>query len=462
MQQVSQENKMGTMPVLRLIINMSLPAMFSMLVQSLYNVVDSIFVSWVSEEALTAVSLAFPVQTVLIAVGVGTGVGVSSLISRRLGAARQQEANDAASHGLVLEVLSSIIFILFGLFCARPFIQMFTQNATIVEHGTTYLSIVTILSVGSMVQICCEKIIQGTGNMIWPMIFQLTGAITNIILDPIMIFGYFGFPAMGVAGAAIATVAGQFVACGLSIYVLLKKDHEVKISLRGFRFKGATIREIYSVGAPSIVMQSIASVLTSCMNMILVGFSETAVSVLGVYYKLQSFVLMPLFGLTQGVMPIMGYNFGAGIKRRLMDALRWGMIIGLGIMVLGTLIFQFGAGWLLSIFNANENMLAMGIPALRTMSLCFIPATGGIIMSTFFQATGHGVYSLIISLIRQLVVILPVAYLLSLTGVLGNVWWAYPIAEAVALAMSIIMTMHLYRTQIKDLKLVREDLRAEL
>ena len=458
MQQVTQENKMGTTPILRLIINMSLPAMFSMLVQSLYNVVDSIFVSWVSEEALTAVSLAFPVQTVMIAVGVGTGVGVSSLISRRLGAARQEEADAAAVHGLVLEALSSIVFILFGLFFARPFIQMFTQNPTIVDYGTDYLSIVTILSVGSMIQICCEKIIQGTGNMIWPMIFQLTGAITNIILDPIMIFGYFGCPKMGVAGAALATVIGQFVACGLSIFVLLTQDHQVTISLRGFRFKGSTIREIYSVGAPSIVMQSIGSVLTSCMNMILVGFSETAVSVLGVYYKLQSFVLMPLFGLTQGLMPIMGYNFGAGIKKRLMDALRWGLIIGFGLMLIGTLLFQFGADLLLSIFNAAEHMLSMGIPALRTMSLCFLPATFGIVMSTFFQATAHGLYSLVISLIRQLIVILPVAYLLSLTGVLGNVWWAYPIAELVAMVMSTFMTLRLYRKEIQNLKLVREDL----
>lgn len=442
--------KMGTRPILPLIFSMSLPAMFSMFIQSMYNIVDSIFVSKISMEALTALSLAFPLQTLMVAVAVGTGVGVNSLVSRKLGEGRYDEASSAASHGVVLAFFSWILFAILGIFLTRPFFEMFSDNPAVITAGCDYVYIVMICSFGIFIQIVLEKTLQATGNMIYPMFFQLTGAITNIILDPILIFGLLGFPKLGVKGAAIATVIGQVFALIFSIVIISTKTHAVKISFKGFKLSVKTLKDIYVVGFPSIIMQSISSLLVGALNAILVTFSEAAVSVLGIYYKLQSFVFMPVFGLTQGVMPIMGYNFGARNKKRLLDALKYGSIIASIIMAIGTVIFILFPDKLLMIFNASEELIVIGIPALRIISLCFMGAALGILFSTLFQAVGAGIYSLTVSVLRQLVVILPVAYLLSKIG-LEYVWYAFPIAEIAALIVSIILFRRLYNLKIKKL-----------
>lgn len=445
-----QQNKMGSAPMLGLILSMSLPAMFSMLVQALYNVVDSYFVAKLSENALTAVSLVFPIQNLLIAVGVGTAVGINSLISRRLGEGRREEADRAATHGIILGLLNWVLFALFGLFCSRLFIGAFTNTAEVVEMGTQYMSIVCIFSIGIFVEVNIEKTLQATGNMIYPMVFQLIGAVTNIVLDPIFIFGMFGMPKMGVAGAAVATVAGQILAMIVAAVVIFLKEHEVTISFRGFRVNWNTVRNIYAVGFPAIIMQSIGSVMVMGMNAILIAFTETAVAFFGVYFKLQSFVFMPVFGLTQGVMPIMGYNYGARKKARLMSALKIGSVIALVIMACGMALFWAIPDGLLTIFNASEQMLAIGVPALRTISLCFLPAALGILFSTLFQAVGHGVSSLIISVLRQLVVLLPAAFLLAQIG-LQPIWYALPIAEGFSLLASILLFVRMYRKTIKTM-----------
>ena len=442
---------MGTRPVLPLILSMALPAMFSMLVQALYNIVDSVFVSqYDAQNALAAVSLAYPVQMLIIAVGVGTGVGFGSLISRRLGEGRYEEANDAAAHGIFLGLCSWAVFLVFGIFFVEPFFQSFSDNPVLIGMAVDYTRICTVFSFGTFIEIFLEKILQATGDMIHPMKFLLTGAITNIILDPIMIFGYFGFPELGVAGAAIATVLGQILSMAYALWVVLTGDHAVKITLRGFRPKGRIIRDIYAVGFPSIIMQSISSFLVVCLNMILIGFSEAAVSVLGIYYKLQSFVFMPVFGLNQGVLPIMGYSFGARNRGRLLEALKWGFVIAASIMTAGTLLFWLAPEGLLSFFSPTAELLELGVPALRLISLSFIPAAFGIMFGTLFQATGYGTRSLCISLLRQLVVILPVAWYLSRFGV-GYVWYAFPASELVSVAASVLFFRNLYRTRIQGL-----------
>lgn len=438
--------KMGTAPMLPLIISMALPAMFSMLVQALYNVVDSYFVSKISEDALTAVSLAYPIQMLLIAFGMGTAVGINSLISRRLGEGNQEAADSAASHGIWLGVFNWIIFALFGLFFTRSFFEAYTSAENIVSMGSDYLGIVCIYSFGLFIEANIEKTLQATGNMIWPMIFQLTGAVTNIILDPIFIFSL----NMGVAGAAIATVIGQIAALALATIVLLTREHAVKIHLRSFRFDWQTIKQIYIVGIPAIIMQAISSVMTLAMNAILVSFSKTAVAVFGIYFKLQSFVFMPVFGLTQGLMPIMGYNFGARNRRRMLSSLRIGCVIGLLIMAVGTVVFWAIPDKLLLIFDASSEMLRIGHPALQYISLCFLPAALGILSSTLFQAMGRGFYSLIVSVMRQLVVLVPAAWLLSHIS-LTAVWFAFPIAEVVSLLTSIFLFQNLYRKVIRNM-----------
>jgi putative MATE family efflux protein len=442
-----QENKMGTQPILPLILKMSIPAMFSMLVQSLYNVVDSYFVAKISEQALTAVSLANPAQTLMISFAVGTGVGVNSLVSRRLGQHNQKEADAAATHGVILAVLTWLVFLLLGLFASGPFISSTTTNPEIAKLGTQYLTIVLAASVGCFVEIAFEKTLQATGNMIWPMIFQLTGAVINIIFDPILIFGLLGFPAMGVIGAAVATVFGQIMSMILSIVVMFVGEHKVTVSLRGFRFSGRIVRDIYAVGLPSILMQSIGSVLNGVMNQILISFNETAVAVYGIYFKVQSFIYMPVFGLTHGVMPIMGYNFGAAKRKRLLSALFWGCVIATLIMVVGVIIFAGFPQMVLGIFSASDHMLEMGVPAFRTIAICFIPSAFGIMFSTLFQAIGKGSSSLIISVLRQLVLIIPAALILSQFGLM-YVWFAFPIAEGVSLIFSILLYLRAKHTLI--------------
>lgn len=446
-----KENKMASTPMLKLIISMSLPSMFSMLIQALYNIVDSMYVSFYSPAALTAVSLAFPVQMLVIAVAVGTGVGINSLVSRRLGEKRFEEANSAATHGVLLGVASWVVFAILGLLCIEPYFAMLDASPEVKQMSIIYTNIAIYWSFGCFVEVNLEKTLQATGNMIYPMLFQLTGAIVNIILDPIFIFGYLGMPSMGIAGAAIATVTGQIVSMVFAVIIIFTKSHDVHITFRKFRINWTTIKDIYIVGVPSIFMQAIGSVLTTALNWILIGFSEAAVSVFGIYFKLQSFIFMPVFGLTQGVMPIMGYSFGARNKKRLVSALKYGTIIAMVIMALGMLIFLTVPEMLLMLFNATDEILAIGVPALRIISLCFVMAAVGILFSTLFQALGLGINSLIISLLRQIVILLPAAYLLSKIS-LDAVWYAFPIAEGVSLVASIVLYRFVYKSRIRDLE----------
>lgn len=444
-----KENKMGVMPVPRLLVTMSLPIMASMLVQALYNVVDSIFVAQISENALTAVSLALPIQTLMIAVSVGTGVGINALLSRRLGEKQQEEANTVAAQGLLLSVASWLVFLLFGIFFSRMFIAAFTNIPEIIEMGTEYVSICTIFSFGVFVQVAFERIMQSTGNTIYHMFIQGVGAVTNIILDPIMIFGYFGCPAMGVAGAAWATVIGQIVAMILGAVLNHFKNKEVRITLAHFKPHGRIIKEIYSVGFPSIIMQSISSIMTVGLNFIL--SLPTAISVYGVYYKLQTFVFMPIFGLTNAMVPIIGYNFGAKNRERIMGTIKLGLVISVGIMAAGTILFQLIPDKLLLLFNAKKDMLSLGVPALRIIATCFVFAGIAIIFSAVYQALGHGFLSMALSIIRQLLVILPAAYILK--SVFGGpaVWFAFPLSEIVATTISIFLYRYIYKTVIQPL-----------
>ena len=450
---VPTHNKMGEMPVGRLILNMSWPAILSMLIQAFYNVVDSFFVSRLGEEALAALTYVNPIQFLIISFGVGTGVGINSLISRRLGAGRLEEANLAACHGYRLSFFNWIFFAIIGLFFAKPIMDLMSDNPYIIESGVIYMQIITIGCVFVMVQITSEKILQATGNMTLPMICSIVGAVTNIILDPILIFGYGPFPEMGVAGAAIATVFGQFLSMCLGQYLLFAKEHSVKVRFRGWKFDKQIVKDIYAVGAPSILMQSIGSVMQFGMNLILGSLTETAVAVMGVYGRLQSFIFMPVFGMNQGVMPIMGYNYGARNRKRLMETYKKGFLIALGIMSVGLVIFQLFPSQLLSIFNAqgSQSMYDIGIPALRAISWCFIPASFGIMTSSIFQATGHGFISLWASLIRQLVGILPLAWILAKIGGIKLVWFSFPLAEILGTAFLIIMLVHIYKNEIKRL-----------
>lgn len=448
MDKIQSANKMGTEPVLKLLVSMSVPAIFSMIIQSLYNIVDSIFVAQIGENALTAVSLAFPLQMLLVAVSVGTGVGINSLVARKLGEGRSDEASSAATHGLILAFISWIVFLLIGFLFTKTYFNIYTNDPVISQMGIDYTSCVLIFSIGVFLEIAAEKTIQATGNMILPMISMLIGAVLNIILDPLLIFGIGFFPEMGVLGAAVATVIGQIVAMIVSIIFLTVKTSDMKVSFKGFHFSGYIVKSIYSVGVPAIIMQSISSIMIFGMNAILIGFSNSAVSVLGVYYKLQSLVFMPVFGLTQGVMPIIGYNYGAGKKHRFLNTLFYGCIIGGIIMAIGTLAFWIFPKELLMLFNATDDMLNIGINALRTISLCFIPATIGILFSTLFQAIGKGFRSMLMSILRQLVVILPVAYFLSKIS-LDSVWYAFPIAEIVSLSAAILLYVNLLHGDFK-------------
>lgn len=366
------ENKMGTMPINRLLISMSLPMIISMLVQAMYNIIDSVFVAQIGEEALAAVSMAFPIQNLMIAVSVGTCVGINALLSRSLGEGKPKDAQLTAVNGIFLAFLGALAFALFGLFGSRMYFQSQTSDPLIVEYGVQYLQICTVLSIGLFMEMTLERILQSTGRTIYNMYSQGVGAITNIVLDPIMIFGLLGFPALGIRGAALATVTGQILAAFLSLCFNLKKNEDVSIDMRGFKPNGRIIRIIYEVGIPSIIMQSIASVMTYGMNLILISFSATAVTVFGVYFKLQSFIFMPIFGLNNGMIPIVAYNYGARNKKRIMDTARLSIFIAVGIMLVGIVIFQVFPAQLLMMFNASEHMLEVGVPALRLISLSFI------------------------------------------------------------------------------------------
>lgn len=450
--QMTHENKMGTMPVRKLLMSMAWPAILSMTINAMYNVVDSIFVSRIGEDALTAVSLVNPIQMMIIAISVGSGVGINSLIARRLGAKNQEAADKAASTSIRIGLFNYLIFFVIGVFFAKPFISGYAEEGTFIfESACQYLQIVCIGSLFLNIQVVLEKVLQSTGNMVAPMKCSLTGAIVNVILDPILIFGLFGMPQMGVAGAALATIIGQMCGMIMGVSIVLRGEHLVNIKIKGFKMDWKIVADIYKVGLPSIVMQSIASVMIIFYNMILVVYSTTAVAVLGVYFRIQSFVFMPVFGLNQGAMPILGYNYGAKNKDRLMKTYKEAFKVALIVMAAGTLLFQAIPAQLLLIFDASEEMLRIGVPALRLISLCFIPAAFGIITGTLFQGTGHGVLSLYASVIRQLVGILPLAYILIKIGGVTLSWLAFPLAEILGLIYSAITLRWLYKKEISKL-----------
>lgn len=447
-----KENKMGVMPVHKLLINMSVPMMISMLVMALYNIVDSIFVSTINENALTALSLVFPIQNFMIAIANGTGVGINSLLSRSLGEKNYKEANSCARNGIFLAFISTILFAIFGVFLAEPYMLSQTNNPQIVLYGTQYLKIISFFSIGVFMEITFERIIQSSGNTVYSMITQITGAIINIILDPILIFGYLGFPEMGIAGAALATVIGQIAAAGLSIFFNLKKNPEVHITFKKFIPSLRTIKNIYTVGAPSFLMQAIGSVLTFFLNSILILYSTTAVSVFGIYFKLQSFVFMPVFGLNNGMVPIIAYNYGSRNKKRIMDTMKYSIFAATAIMLLGLAVFQLLPVQLLTLFNATTAMLEIGVPALRIISLCFVFAGYCIVAGSIFQALGNGLFSLINSVCRQLLLLLPAAYLLSRAFGLTAIWFAFPIAEIGSLLISTFFLKRIYNRKIRHLE----------
>ena len=450
--EITAENKMGTMPVRKLLVSMAWPAVLSMTISALYNVVDSIFVAQLSEDALTAVSIVNPIQMLIIALSVGSGVGINSLIARRLGAGRQEEADQAASTGIRIGIINYLIFFIVGLLVTAPFVGSYAEKGTyIFDAARSYMMIVCIGSLFLNIQVVIEKILQSTGNMIAPMICSLTGAVVNIVLDPILIFGLLGMPELGVAGAAIATVSGQMCGMIVGVIIMIRGEHLVNVKLRGFKLNWNIVLDIYKVGLPSIIMQSIGSLMLILYNMILVAYSTTAVAVLGIYFKIQSFVFMPVFGLNQGAMPIMGYNYGARDKKRLMDTYKEGLKIALIVMGLGLLLFQLLPGGLLKMFDASPEMLRIGVPALRIISLCFLPAAFGIISSTMFQATGHGMLSLFASLLRQLLGILPLAYILIRVGGVTLSWASFPLAEIIGLTYSAVMMRWLYKKEISKL-----------
>lgn len=433
-----QENKMGTMPINKLLISMSLPMIISMLVQAMYNIVDSVFVAQISENALTAVSLAFPAQNLMIAFAGGTAVGVNALLSRSLGEKDQRKANLTANTSIILGFMNTILFIALALLFHNIFFSVQTTNAEIVAYGSQYVLIVLGCSIGIFMQFTFERLLQATGRTLHTMFTQGLGAIINIILDPILIFGMFGFPAMGVSGAALATVIGQMIAAFLAFILNMKYNHDIQLKLKGFKFEKHIVKQIYGVGVPSIIMQSIGSVMTFGMNTILITFSTTATAVFGIYFKLQSFVFMPVFGLNNGMIPIIAYNYGAKQKKRLLETIRLSVIYAVIMMILGFVIFELFPEQLLLLFNASSHMIDIGVPALRIIAIHFLFAGFCIVCGSVFQALGKGVLSLANSVTRQLIVLLPAAYLLSLLGNINYVWLSFPIAEISSLVLSTI------------------------
>ncbi len=441
------ENKMGVLPVNRLLLSMSLPIMISMLVQALYNVVDSVFVARLSENALNAVSLAFPVQNLMIAVSTGTGVGINALLSKSLGEKNKERVDLAAANGVFLAVCSYLVFAVVGVFGSRAFFLAQTDVVEIVEEGTAYILCCTVGSLGLFLSITYERLLQSTGKTVYSMITQTAGALTNIVLDPVFIFVL----DMGVLGAAVATVLGQIVGAVLAVWLNTRKNHEITVHLRGFRPHLPTICSIYRVGVPSIIMASIGSVMVFGMNKILISFTTTATAVLGVYFKLQSFIFMPVFGLNNGLVPIVAYNYGAQKPERMTKAVKLAVVYATAIMALGLGIFQGGAAVLLGFFDASEHMLSIGVPALRIISFSFLLAGFCIVSSSAFQALGHGMLSLVVSVVRQLVVLLPAAWLLSLSGELNLVWWSFPLAELFSASLCVAFLFRLYRLEVKPM-----------
>ncbi|HZK88337.1 MAG TPA: MATE family efflux transporter [Anaerovoracaceae bacterium] len=443
--------KMGMSPMGKLILSMSIPAMFSMMVQALYNVIDGIFISNVSEAALTAVTLIFPINMLIIAISVGTGIGVNSLIARRLGQQLYEEANNVASQSYRLVFISGGVFAFLGFFFSRSFVELFTTNQFVIDNATIYCQIVTVLSIFIMMQINNDRILQAQGNMIVPMITNIIGATTHIILAYFLIFGHGIFPELGVTGAAISTVTGEGVGVALGTYYVFGREHLIKIKIRGFKINVQIIKNIYAVGFPAIVMQSLASLMLLALNGILIGYSEAAVAVLGVYFRTQAFIFMPVFGLTQGIMPIIGYNYGAKNKERLMSAYKISLLMAISIMTFGTAVFQLATNQIFDLFSATPEMYSIGIYAFRVISIGFTLAAYGIICSVFFQGMGHGMYSLLVSLARQLVGIIPLAFIFSNIFGLYGIWWAFPASELIGTVASSIVLYIIYVKEIKSL-----------
>ena len=448
-----KENRMGVMPVGKLLFAMSTPMVISFLVQSLYNIVDSIFVARYSPDALAAVSLAYPIQILMIAVSVGTGVGVNALLSRSLGEGKKKKAKLTADNAILLGILASIIFALFGVLCTKLFFDSQTKSESIRQLGYSYLSVVTIFSFGLMLEVTFERILQSTGKTVFNMITQSVGAIINIILDPILIFGFFGAPKLGIAGAAIATVAGQIIAMILSFIFNMKYNEDVDIRFGTHIFipDFGIIKQIYKVGIPSIAMQAMSTLMILGLNKILVTYSDMAVNVLGIYYKLQSFVFMPIFGLNNGMTPIVAFNYGAKNKDRIVKVLKYSFIASIVIMVIGTAIFWLFPKELMMLFNPNEEMMKLGIPALRICSLCFILAAFDVMAIATFQSLGNGMYALYASFLRQLVLIIPLAYVLSNMFGLEAVWYSIPLAELGCAFFDIYLMKKIYKQKVANL-----------
>ena len=446
-----QENKMGVMPIGKLLFNMALPMIISMIVQALYNVVDSIYVSQVSESAVTALSLAFPVQNMQIGFGLGIAVGVNSLLSKSLGEKNQEAANYAAGNGIFLVIIAVALFMLFGVFGARPYFEMQSTVEETVEGGIAYTSICCVLTLGCFAQMLGERLLQSSGRTVYTMISQSTGEVINIILDPIIIHGWLGLPAMGVAGAAIASVIGQWIAAGMCLFFNLRFNPDVQLGLKYIPPRAQTLKPILAVGIPTLVMISIGSVMNFGMNQIFQGFQETATGVFGIYYKLQSFFFMPLFGTNNATISIIAYNYGARKPERMTKTLRLALVTGLCFMLFGLTVFQLVPEALLGLFNPSDEFLRMGIKALRIVSIHFPIAAVGVMLGASFQALGNGIYSTIVSLCRQLLALLPAAYLLSLTGNVDNIWWSFPISEVVSALVTLILYRRLYLAKIKPL-----------
>ena len=444
-------DRMGTEPTGKLLFTMSAPLCISMLVQALYNIVDSIFVSRIDEQALAATSLAFPIQSLMISFSVGMAVGMAALLSRLLGEGNRKRAQDACYNGIFIVICGAVVFFLFGLFGVRWFFSTQTGNPVIIEYGVTYLSIVCTFSIGFILEVIFERVLQSTGNTIYNMISQGCGAIFNCIFDPILIFGLCGFPAMGIKGAAIATVSGQFLAMLLALIFNITKNHDVSVIWKNFRPQGDVIKEILSVGIPSFFMQAITSVTTYIMNSILIAYSEAAVTVYGVYFKLQSFIFMPIFGMNSGMIPIIAYNYGAKKKDRIMSTLKYAVIAATCIMLCGTLLFNLFPEWFMNLFSAQGELMALGCVALGIISFHFVFAGFNIVVLSSYQALGNGTYALIVSVLRQLVVILPAAFILGKLFGVNAVWWAFPIAEVVSTIVNICLFKKIYKDKIVPL-----------
>lgn len=456
-----KQNKMGYMPENKLLLSMSIPMMLSMLIQALYNIVDGLFVAGISPEQheLTAVNLAFPAQNLMIAVSVGIGVGINALISRNLGFGNKEKANKIAGQGAFLAIMSYILFASVGALLVRPYFTLMTADVsdpaireTIIDMGVSYLSICFIASFGLFCQVVHEKYMQSTGKTMLSMATQTVGAITNIALDPILIYGLFGLPAFGIKGAAYATVIGQIISGIVGIILQKTKNREITLKLENIKPDAKIIGEIFKIGLPSIMMNSIGSFMTATFNKIIMPLSEYAVNVFGIYFKLQSFIFMPVFGFNNGMISIVSYNYGARKKKRVLRTIKLGLIYAVSMMLFGFLIFQIFPDVLLAMFNMSQEAIGgVGVPALRTISISFIFAGFSIICSAVFQSFGYSLFSMFVSIGRQLVTLLPVAYLLSLTGNVNNVWWAFPIAEVVCVILSIVFYIHIYNTKIKTI-----------